>query len=685
MTRWQRAAGIALVLGASASATIVLLVWPRLFRGTPSGVAKLVAARCAADDAACTAEVIEISRGRYWVEASSPLARGLTLDFEPASPSDGSAAVLLLGAAASPLSATVLCGDGRVDRQEVGGGPRHRRLVRLETGAPACRLRVVVQRELAAPGGAAERLRLEEVGLFTSERGLLEDRRGFLPSQPDRRVYHGILARVCLGLALIGVLAAIFVPTDPARSIVPTFAFCLALAAGSLELWLYYNPYFHGSRDLPVALASGPLQEGVGSNLNYGMYLGSRLLSGEGLTFGPGWVSWDRMPGYAFFCAAAGLLAGYKTDLLTIGLYSIRLHILFSAAAAALFVAAASRVMRPPVALAVAAVITFMPNQLANTQVDSIMVGVYLLTAAALCLYLDKSRGGAMPPPRYHLLVHLAFATWFLMRPDGVVGWMVISLVIYWRAWRYLAIPVAFFLAIGLSWGAYKYRHTGEFSMTTNSVGENAWIGLWQVPNKFRWRTADASYFQYAEARGVPPTSKRANDLTVRDVVRFAATYPVYVAHLMLHKFLDFVDVNVFNVALRYPHVVYERLRGGRIFALMGVVLLCLVLGHEARRTLFLAWPLLFNLPLFLIVFSDIMRHLAPATAALLAAALPPLLEPAFYRRVWDRRRSATALVVALLVVFHIAHWVDDALLASDRWRYWTPLLDPAPFAWYLP
>ena len=182
--------------------------------------------------------------------------------------------------------------------------------------------------------------------------------------------------------------------------------------------------------------------------------------------------------------------------------------------------------------------------------------------------------------------------------------------------------------------------------MTTNTVGQNAWIGLWQVPSKFRWQTADASYFKYAEAKGVPPTSKRANDVTVREVARFAATYPVYMAHLMLHRFLEFVDVNVFNGVLRFPHVVYERLRGVPVFALMGVVLLCLLLGHEARRTLLRGWPLFFNLPLFLLFFSDGMRHVAPVSAALLAAALPPLMEPAFYRVVWQRRRSAAALAV---------------------------------------
>jgi hypothetical protein len=282
------------------------------------------------------------------------------------------------------------------------------------------------------------------------------------------------------------------------------------------------------------------------------------------------------------------------------------------------------------------------------------------------------------------VLVHLTFALWFLIRPDGVVGWAAMSLVLYRRAWRYLALPAALFLSIGLSWGAYKYQYTGEFSMTTNTVGDNAWIGLWQVPNKFRWHTADPSYFEWASRVGVPATSKRASETAVREVARFAATYPVYVAHLVLSRFLQFVDVNVFNASLSYPHVVYETLRGPYIWTLMGVVALCLALPHAARRTLVLGWPLLFNLPLFLLFFSDGMRHVAPCSAALLVAAVPPLLEADFYVALGRRRRLALAVAATFVAVWFLAHWADQALLASDRWRYWTPFLDPAPFAWYL-
>jgi hypothetical protein len=679
VTAAQRAAVVALALCLALAGGIATLVWPRLFDSTPAGTGRLLSARCGDGPArGCTARVLEISRGRYWIEAGTPAANHVTLDFElaPSAP----AGALLLPARADDLAVALRRGDGIPIRTGEAGGGVRRRVLRFEGSEAAGRVSVALER----PGGSPGPMRVAEVGLFASDAGLLRDPRPFLRSMPDRRFYYGGLGRLCLAFAVVGLAATLLLPPSPARWLAPVFAMVLTLAATSLEVWVVHNPYWHRAEDLRVMLASGPVQEGIGANLNYGMHLGSRLLRGEGVTFGPGWVPWERMPGYAFFGALAGLLAGFRTDIFTIGLYSVMMHVAFLALANGVFVAAAARVMRPAAALAVALAVAFMPNQLANTQADSIMVPTYLLTAAALCVYLGRARRSALPPLGHHLLVHAAFANWFLMRPDGVVGWAAVSLLLYWRRWRYLALPAALYLAIGLSWGAYKHQYTGEFSMTTNTVGDNAWIGLWQVPSKFRWQTADPSYFAWAEAKGVPPTSKRASDTALREVARFALTYPVYVGHLALHRFLEFVDVNVLNGVLVYPHVVYERLRGPGVVALLTVFVLCLVLRHEADRSLLVGWPLLFSLPLFLLFFSDGMRHIAPVTAALFAAALPPLLEPEFYRTVWRRQRVAAAVATAVAALWMGGRWLDDAILASDRVRYWTPFLDPAPFAWYL-
>lgn len=678
MSRRQRVAAAVLAACVALAALVAALAWPRLFASTPDGIGRLLASTCGVGPShACTTKTLEISPGRYWVEAGSPTADRVTLEFQVGAGSGARA--LLLPARSDALTVRVLGGHGDPLRATESGGGFRRRVLQLE-GDAGVRCVVVLER---APG-SAEPLRVEEVGLFASDAGLLRDERPFQRSLPDRRVYYGLLARACLWLGAVGLLASFALPDRVARPGGTALALTLTLAAATLELWLAYNPYWNRARDLRVMLASGPVQEGVGANLNYGMHLGSRLLRGEGITFGPGWVPWERTPGYAFLGALAGILAGYRTDIFTIGVYLVMLHVVCLAVANAIFVAAASRVMRPATALAVALVIAFMPNQLANTQADSIMVPIYLLSAAALCRYLDRGRRGALPSLADHLLVHGSFALWFLMRPDGVVGWAAVSFVLYWRCWRWLALPGALYLAIGLAWGAYKYQYTGEFSMTTNTVGDNAWIGLWQVPHKFRWQTADPSYFAWAAAKGVPPTSKLASETALREVARFALTYPVYAVHLVLHRLLEFVDVNALNGVLSYPHVVYERLRGTAVVALAFVFAACLALRHEGRRTLLLGWPLLFNLPLFLIFFSDGMRHVAPVTAALFTSALPPLLEPAFYRTVWQRRRTALAIAAAVALLWLGGRWVDRALLASDSLRYWTPLFDPAPFAWYL-
>jgi hypothetical protein len=714
---------------------IVFLVWPRLFDGTPDGLGKVVSARCAGrtEDAQCTVSVLAISPGRFRFEVSRPQADGMILDFRVPPPPALPPKVLLLGAGSTDATVAVMAVDSvggwrRIDAEEVRGGSRWRGLLRLQNPGDAGLLRVVVQR--ASPAQTSSPLLLDEAGFLASERGLLKDPRSFLVSLPDRSVYNGILARACVLIAGLGVIATLLLPVAAARRLAPLFTVFLTLAVVTLELWLVYNPYW--SRDLRVA-TSLALQEKVGANLNYGMYLGSRLLQGEGLTYGPGWVPWERMPGYGLLNALGGLLAGFKTDLLTIGVSTIKLHLLLLAIANASFVAAASRLMRPGVAVTVAAVLCFLPNQLSYTQVDSIMVAVYLLTAAALCLFLHRSREGATPPLPYHLAVHLSFALWFLMRADGAVGWAVLSLILYRRAWRYLVLPVGLYLMIGISWGLYKHRYTGEFSMTTFSTGASAWGGLWQVHHKFKWTPADTSYFSWAEDRGFPPQSKRASDAALREVLRFTFTYPVYIAHLMLHKFVKFVEVDALNGELAvwrgwfdasFPNgpgprraplqpsrdgvvgrpvadghevapawrdlqpttsiVGGAHVRGPLVWALIGVVGLCLCTGHETRRALFLAWPLLLDLPLFLLLYSSGMRHVAPASAALLAAAVPPLLEPSFYRALLQRRGTTLGVTGMFAASWFLSHWADQALLVSDSWRYWTPLLDPAAFSWYL-
>jgi len=676
-------------------AALALFVWPKLFASTPDGVAPLVSASCGPEPGRdvqpsvglkpCPVSVLLVSPGRFRVEAGDPGADHLTLHFEIPSRSPWRAQVLLLGArpSADGLTIEVLgfdpgVGWRRIEAGDQGRGPGKRRLLGLDPSLDVHQIQVVVRRA-AGEGEPALRLLLDEVGLYASPVGLDRDVRPFLSDLPDRLVYRGVLARVCLLLACLGVVSSLGVRRGALSMLAPAFLFFLTLAVAVLELWVIYSPFW--STDFRVAvLTSGAIQETVGGNLNYGMYLGSRLLEGKGLTFWAGWVPWERMPGYGLFNALAGIVAGFKTDLLSIGLAALKLHLLLFAGANAFFVGCASRVMRPGVAVAAASIAALLPNQLANPQADSIMVPIYLLVAGALCLFLDQSRGGVTPRFRYHLLVHLGFALWFIMRADAVPGWAAMSLILYWRAWRYLALPAVLYLAIGTSWGLYKYRYTGDFSMTTSNLGNVAWVGLWQVPNRFKWHTDDTSYFSWMKEVGLPPTSQRASSTALREVLRFTLTYPVYVPHLMLHRGLEYLDLFAPGKSnpVTFPHAPVQALRAPFVFALIGVIALCLWLPYEARRTLYLAWPLLFNLPIFLFFFSDGPRHVSPCLTAQLVAALPPLCEAGFYRTLLGQRGKALALAAAFVAAWFLAHQVDEFVLASDRVRYWAPVLDPA-------
>ena len=290
------------------------------------------------------------------------------------------------------------------------------------------------------------------------------------------------------------------------------------------------------------------------------------------------------------------------------------------------------------------------------------------------------------PPFRYHLLVHLSFALWFLMRPEGVVGWAALSLD---PVLATLAPPGAARGALPRDRplvGAYKRTvHRRVLDDDEHHRGQRLDQPVAGPNHQFRWQTADESYFEFESHLDAPPRSKRASDLALREVARFAATYPVYVAHVALHKFVEFVDINVFNAAVTYPRVVYERLRGPAVWFLMGVVALSLVLPYEGRRTLFLGWPLVLQpaaVPVLLL------RRDAPRRAGERLPARHGACRPCGVRASTGRSRAPAAarlgVAAAFVAAWFLLHWADQAFFASDRWRYWTPFLDPAPFAWYL-
>jgi hypothetical protein len=237
-------------------------------------------------------------------------------------------------------------------------------------------------------------------------------------------------------------------------------------------------------------------------------------------------------------------------------------------------------------------------------------------------------------------------------------------------------------LAIGVSWGAYKERYTKEFAMTTTSAGASLFCGLFEVPSRFASTCSDETYFTWiAQHTSFKPWTQPANNFAIRQVFRFWLTYPGHLFLMLSHKMMrclygDDLWPGYFTQVqaslFRYVS------RPGATLSLVAIMAVCVVTGYERRRTLLLAWALLFNVPLFWVTFSSLGRFYSAAPVAMLTAAVPPLFEKQFYASIVSRPWR-TASVLACAAVVAIAAWpLHDWLLRRDAFHYWTPFLDPA-------
>ena len=637
--------------------------------GTPPPVPATIAARCRAAGApgACDARTMQLNVGRYRVWTATP-ANTLTIDLDPAVPSR---ARTLMVRIASPQTAALTIGSSHAPIEIAEGG---------RTVAPLAAVGPTTL-SFAAPGdSAAAAIVVDEIGVYEDSRGLLSDVRPLFPAIPPARFHGAIVDRAVASLCLFSAVAAFFLPPAPLRKWTPLVLPIVCFSLCVLDLAVLFSPYF--AHDLRVMYASGPLQERPGSNLNGGLYQASRLLAGQGLTTIDGVVPWERMPGYGLFCAVAAVLFGHDT-LVDLALSAVLLQTIFYCAALGVFVWAAARVVTPAAAWTVGLVVAWLPKQLGFTQADAIIAPVALLILAALCIRLERMRRGEAVPLHVDVAVHASFALWFAMRPDVLPAWLVVSLVLHWKTWRRLLVPLALFLAIGGSWGGYKARYTAEFTMTTTSAGASLFCGLFEVPSRFRFAQActDVTYFDWIE-QNTPfrPQSAAANAFATREVLRFWATYPGHVVVMAYDKMMRLVNGDVWpGYATPLQTFVFSALpRSWIVLPLLTIVAVCAAIDYERRRTLLLAWPVFLNAPLFWVLFASLGRFYSAAGVALVAAALPPLLETDFYRAA-AARPWRTASVVGCAALFAVTAWpLHDWLLRNDAFHYWTPLLDPA-------
>jgi hypothetical protein len=486
-------------------------------------------------------------------------------------------------------------------------------------------------------------------------------------------------------LTVAGVASLCFRPGKPARWLVPVFAVSLALPASALALRQRYSG--PEGYDFRVAFANNHLES---SNLSESIVSGARILQGKGNTFYDGvtpgsevgQVNAYRMPGYATFIAIAGMAFGAEpTEPVSMGEATVRLHVAFYFLSLAALTAALPLVLSLPVSTILAGLLCWFPQSFDLTQGDSIILYCGFVITAALCVYLHRQRSGGMPSLAYHIAVHAAFALFLTVRSDVLVGWAAVSLFLYWRRWRYLAIPATFVLAICGGWGLYKMAYGGRFAPTTTNVGHVAFVGLWQVPeHRFAWEPTDASYDTWIKAHGYRYFSVSANSFATREIVRFWFTYPAYTASAFWHKFYKYFRWASWSGSLTPAYVVdpgtFLRAGAGWVFA--AALLLALLARYEATRTFLLGWPVFFNLPLFCLMQESGGRFVAFASCSIVIAAIPLVVDMKFYQAMWKRVRWTAPVAVVAALLWMAGPRIDEWMLQSPGFRYATPFLDPA-------
>ncbi|MGH9141058.1 MAG: hypothetical protein ACRD2I_07945 [Vicinamibacterales bacterium] len=386
-----------------------------------------------------------------------------------------------------------------------------------------------------------------------------------------------------------------------------------------------------------------------------------------------------RMPGYAVFVALAGdaFRAPYD-NLMALGRSAVYAQVWLFALALAVFACHASRVVGTGKAATMAAAAAWFPHSLDMTQGDSTIVACGLLITAALCALREKDLAAGAASVKQHVALHAAFALWFLMRSDILVAWLGVSVYLYRARARWLLLPLCMYLLLGLSWGLYKKAHGSDVVMSTSNVGHVAFVGLWQTPShRFIWEPTDESYVKWIERNGYRYMDPKADRFATREVVRFWLTYPVFAATGVAYKLYSYCRYGAWagSLALYPSRALGVIMRSIGWWCLLAGFALAVLMRYELKTVLLFGWPILLNLPIF-VVLQYHARFLDFASCSLMFSAVVFGLDSGFYRRIG---RSRMPLVAVLSVAIMLLASLGIArILPSDRFRYWTPLLDPA-------
>jgi hypothetical protein len=674
---------------------VVAIVWAGfhdfrgVFVGAPPGLPIHVAGTCvgAESESSCHVVATELSAGRFRLATDCP-ATSLTVAF--ASPAVTEKAHHLLVGTTSAATVHLLAEAGR-DAAAIGpiqlANAGQRSVIPLPAGAAVAAVTFSVAPTPASHDEAqsvsrAAPIVISEFGVFEDDRGLVSDVRSRFAAIPPLRYHATLVPRTIARLCFFAILAAFFVPGSWLEKLNPVMLAAVCFSLCLVDLAIQYSPYT--GRDLRAYYAGGPLQQMAGNNLNGPIWEAMRLLQGRGFTVADGVVSWAKMPGYGLFSAVAGLLFGHRT-LVDLVIGTVFLQVLFYSAALGFFAWAASRLWRPPVVWTVGVLVAMLPKQLGYTQVDSVIAPVALITLGALCLRLDADQAGRPVALGVDLFVHLTFALWFLMRPDVLPGWAIVSLILHARTPRRLLMPAALAALIGIGWAGYKLPYTGEFVPTTSTTGASLLCGLWEVPSRFPWVCSDDSYFAWVSTHTpFDPRSQAGSNVVVREVLRFWVTFPGHIVVMVADKIVRCFNGDLWSgISTDLQQSVFQVIgRGTIILFLVTTIALAVASGYQRSRTVLLAWPLLLNAPLFWIMQTSEGRYYSGAAVALLVGAVPLLFDRRFYQTLALRLRTTVLVLASVGILATAAFPIHNWLLRNDAFHYWTPFLNPTSSSW---
>src|SRR5262245_1315274 len=658
-----------------------------VFFGAPAGLPVRFDATChaAESESQCHVTVTELSAERFRLATDTP-AETLTLTVTSRRVMES--ARHLLVSVAQPTTLQLLAeSDGTSGLSRTASGtpaidPIQLSSASRRTVSPLPGGGAITALLFSSESGASAPMVIVELGFFEHDRGLVSDVRPLFAAIPPLR-YHGTLVPRTIGrLCLFTMLAVFAVPAGVLKKFNPVMLAVVCFSLCLLDLAILYSPYT--ARDLRAFYASGPLQEVAGSNLNGAIWEAARLLDGRGFTVADGLVSWAKMPGYGLFAAAAGLLFGHRS-LLDLAIATAFLQLLFYSCSLGFFAWAAGRLWRPPVVWTLGLLIAMLPKQLGYTQVDSVIAPMALVILGALCLRLHAHQQARSVGLRLDVFVHLTFALWFLMRPDVLPGWAIVSVILHARSPRRLLIPAALVALIGVGWAGYKMRYTGEFVPTTSTTGASLLCGLWEVPSRFPWTCSDASYFAWVSSHtAFDPKSQAGSNVVVREVLKFWLTFPGHFVFMIDNKLMRCLGGDLWpGIPTDLQQSLFQIVgRGPLVLFFVTVMALAVGARYQRRRTLLLAWPLFLNAPLFWIMQTSEGRYYGAVGVALLVGAVPLLFEKQFYQAILARHRATVAVFVCVGVLAATAWPIHDWLLRNDTFHYWTPFLDPSASSW---